>query len=41
MKIEFDLAYEFTRQGIWDEYDFAGFVLDIGRGFMGKKRYNK
>lgn len=28
MKIRFDLAYEFVKQGIWDEYDFMAFVLD-------------
>jgi hypothetical protein len=28
MKIRYDLAYEFVRQGIWDEDDFAAFVLD-------------
>ena len=28
MKIRYDLAYEFVRQGIWDEDDFAGFVLN-------------
>ena len=38
---ELKLAYEFVRQGIWDEEDFTAFVLDIGLGFMGKKRYNE
>lgn len=28
MKVRYDLAYEFVRQGIWDSEDFAGFVLN-------------
>ena len=28
MKIRYDLAYEFVKQGIWDEDDFAGFILN-------------
>ena len=41
MNIEFELAYEFVRQEIWDEEDFKGFILDFGLIFTGKKRYNK
>jgi hypothetical protein len=36
--IEFQLAYEFVRQGIWDEWDFQAWVLDIGLAFIGRKR---
>ena len=36
MANEMKLAYEFVRQGIWDEDDFIAFVLDIGLNFMGK-----
>jgi hypothetical protein len=41
MSNELKLAYEFVRQGIWDEDDFIAFVLDVGMNFMGKKRYNE
>jgi hypothetical protein len=41
MANEMKLAYEFVRQGIWDEDDFIAFVLDVGLNFMGKKRYNE
>lgn len=40
MKIEFDLAYEFVRQGIWDEYDFIGFVLtEIQKSHKALRRF--
>ena len=31
MRNRYDLAYEFVKQGIWDEWDFVGFMLDESR----------
>jgi hypothetical protein len=28
MRIRYELAYEFVKQGIWDEEDFMGFILN-------------
>jgi|APGre2960657404_1045060.scaffolds.fasta_scaffold340809_1 hypothetical protein len=39
MRLELELAYEFVRQKIWDEYDFMGFIFDVKLQTLGKRRY--